>query len=213
MTINFHGEGCFKIQSGDLTILTDPLNENSGLKAPRFKADLILKTLTPLPISSADREPRTAAEEFSIVGPGEYNFKNADVSGFLLTGESTKGFFKTVYLLELEGIKICLMGHISDAPDPALLERVEETDILIIPAGGRPFLEQKSAVNLIGQMEPKIIIPSFFKVSGLKRSADDIKKFLDELNHKQKTENAEKLTVKKKDLSEIKSPKVVVLEN
>ena len=121
------------------------------------------------------------------------------------------GELKSAYLMKAEEMKLCFLGHIAALPDSDIREKLTEIDILFIPAGGKPFLEQKSAVKLIKQIEPKIVIPSFYKISGLKRPADDLKIFLEEINH-QKIEPQEKLTIKKKDLAEIKKTKIVTLK-
>ncbi|KKQ21790.1 hypothetical protein A2999_01365 [Candidatus Wolfebacteria bacterium RIFCSPLOWO2_01_FULL_38_11] len=207
MIISYYGEGCFKIQSGELNILTDPPNPSSGLPAPRFKADLIVKTLAQIPSAN---EPSNQQDNQLIYGPGEYNVKEIDLIGLGLAKESTNKFIKTIYILKAESLRICLLGHISELPEPLVAERLEEIDILFVPAGGKPFLDQKLAAKLIKQIEPKIIIPSFFKIPGLKRPAADIKEFLEEVNHG-KSEPVEKLTIKKKDLVEIKKNKVVQL--
>jgi len=211
MVISFYGEGCFKIQSGEKNILIDPPTISSGLTAPRFKTDIILKTLTPFPISN--QQISQSANQL-IYGPGEYNIGNIKISGIELSSESSKEFFKTIYLIEAESIKICLLGHISQMPEPDILEQLEEIDILFIPAGGKPFMEQKTAAKLIKQTEPKIAIPSFFKVPGLKRQAADLKIFLEETNgHKKDAkEFSEKLTIKKKDLDIIKKTEVIALK-
>ncbi len=208
MTISYHGEGCFKIQSGETTILTDVFSSESGLVPPRFKTDIILKTLTAF--SATDQKINQLTGQL-IIGPGEYNVKNIDISGLNLAGESTDKFFKTVYSVKAENVNLCFLGHISKLPESEVTEHLEEVDILFVPAGGVPFIEQKSAVKLIKQIEPKIVIPSFYKMPGLKRPAADLKIFLDEINHG-KAEPKEKLTVKKKDLAEIKKTQVTVLK-
>jgi len=210
MVITFYGEGCFKIQSGEFSVLIDPFDAQTGLTPPRFKADLILKTITP--ISSFEKKDLSLASE--IIGPGEYNINGTDVSGFQLMKESPKSFFKTAYSLKLENINLCFLGHISEIPEPTVLEHLGETDIIFIPAGGAPFVDLKSAVKIIKQFQPKIVIPSFFKVPSLKRKAGDIKDFLGELNGaKEKTgEAVEKLTIKRKDLAEIKKTQIAVLK-
>jgi len=208
MTIAFYGEGCFKIQSGDSVILTDPIDAQVGLTPPRFKTDIILKTLTSLPILQFS----ILDSQSLIYGPGEYNIKNIDILGFGLTKESEGKFFKTIYLVKAEGINLCFLGHLSETLEPTILERLEEVDILFVPAGGLPFIEQKLLVKLIKQIEPKIVVPAFFKISGLKRKADDLKTFLEEFNHQNKIEPLEKLTIKKKDLAEIKKTKIVALK-
>jgi len=75
-------------------------------------------------------------------------------------------------------------------------------------------VDLKSAVKIIKQFQPKIVIPSFFKVPSLKRKAGDIKDFLEELNGaKEKNgEAVEKLTIKRKNLAEIKKTQIAVLK-
>jgi len=211
MVINFYGEGCFKIQSGNLVILSDPFEKSVGLTPPRLKADIVLKTLVPFPLPEKGDE---AEETESILGPGEYNIKGVTINGFPVVKESTDKFLKTTYLAEVENMRICFLGHISETPDPSILEYLEEIDILFIPAGGEPFIEQKSAAKLVRQLEPKIVIPSFYKIPSLKRKAGDLKSFLDEFNGSkgESVKEQDKLTIKKKDVDEIKTPELQVLK-
>ncbi|HDH31244.1 MAG TPA: hypothetical protein ENH26_00530 [Candidatus Wolfebacteria bacterium] len=212
MIISFYGENCFKIsarggQNETTIILTDPLSNQSGLTPARLKPDILIKTLTAFPVvESPDCQCR------QILGPGEYNLKNTDIRGFNLNKESTEKFLKTVYLIKIEDIKLGFLGHLSELNnlEPEILEYFEEIDLLFIPAGGSPFIDQKSAIKLIKQLEPKIVIPTLFKIPGLKRKTDDVKKFIEEFNC-QKTTPQEKLTIKKKDLEEIKKTEIIVL--
>lgn len=207
MIISFYGEGCFKIQSGDTILSVDPINSSSGLTQPRFKFDIELKTLMVFPIpQSLIINPQS-----SIYGPGEYNIKDIDISGIGLINESSDKFIKSIFIVMAEGIKMCFLGHISEMPEADILEKLEEIDILFIPVGGKPFIDQKLAVKLIKQIEPKIVAPSFYKIPGLKRPTGDLKIFLEEGGYK-KSEQREKLTIKKKDLAEIKKTEIVILK-
>ena len=195
MTINWYGEGCFRIQFKEAAILTDPLDVNlSGLKAPRIKADIIIKTLIGLP-----PEQMPKGEEFLIYTAGEYEIKNIFIKGKTITGESGEKFLKTIYLIEAEDLKILNLGHLSNPLDPKLFAD-EEIDVLVIPAGGEPFLDIKESAKLINQLEPKIVIPSFYKITGLKRKAGELKDFLKEFGVS--AEPLEKLNIRKKDLTE-----------
>lgn len=211
MVITFYGEGCFKLQSGDFVILSDPFGGETGLTPPRFKADIILKTFTP---TSVINNQQSMVNGQLIYGPGEYNIKDITITGFSLSKESSEKFLKTVYLLELEDIKLCFLGHLSEAPEPAILEHLEEIDVLFVPAGGPPFLNQKSAVKIIKQIQPKIVIPCFFKIPSLKRPADKLEKFLEEFNGLKAREvtGQEKLVIKKKDFANIKKTEIVILK-
>lgn len=206
MVISFYGEHSFKIQSGEFTILTDPVDVSSGLTPPRFKYDILLKTLVAFPPQEV-----TSDQGVSIYGPGEYNVDDATVLGYLSENEVSDNMLKTVYLVTLEDIKLCFLGHLADIPSPSVMEHLEDIDILFIPGGGTPYIDQKKVAKLIKQIQPKIVIPTAFKIPGLKRTSEDLKTFLEELDQKS-AESQEKLTIKKKDLSVIKPTQVVVLK-
>ncbi len=214
MVITFYGEGCFKFQSGEFVILSDPFDNKTGLTPPRLKSDIIIKTIFSFPAIGQSENSENQESSQLIYGAGEYNIKDIIITGFPLIKESTEKFLKTIYLLEIEGFKICFLGHLSEMPDPAILEHLGKIDILVIPAGGQPFIDQKLAVKIIKQLQPKIVIPSFFKVPSLKRPAVDLKTFLEEFNGPKSKElnEQEKLVIKKKDLAEIKKTEIAVLK-
>ena len=77
MTINWYGEGCFRLQFKEATILTDPLDaEVSGLKPTRIKVDITIKTLVGLPLKRDLKE-----KEFLLCTAGEYEIKNIFIKG------------------------------------------------------------------------------------------------------------------------------------
>lgn len=205
MTINWYGEGCFRIQFKEAAVLTDPIDSaTSGLKPTRVKTEITLKTLTGLPLEKDQKE----SDSFLIQTAGEYEIKNIFIKGKALTEESGEKFLKTIYLIEAEGLKILNLGHLSNPLDSKLFAD-EEIDILIIPAGGEPFLSVKDVAKVINQLEPKIVIPSFYKVAGLKRKAGELKDLLKEFGAT--AEPVEKLNIRKKDLIE-EEMKIVALK-
>lgn len=191
MVINWYGESCFKIQSGETVILTDPMESSSGLTPPRFRADATINSTLPIPLTYPSPE---------IVGPGEYEVKGIEISGWPNKSSA-------VYLIKMEEMRIAFLGQLKNPLEPSVLEQLSEIDILFFPAGGKPFIEQTDAAQLLKKISPKIAIASLFKIPGLKRKADDIKDFLKEAE--QKAEPQEKLTIKKKDLT-IKTQLVVL---
>jgi L-ascorbate metabolism protein UlaG (beta-lactamase superfamily) len=205
MIINWYGEGCFKIQTGGLTIMSDPFSSSSddigsGLTAPRFKSDITLVTRSSFPI------PYKGIEGDGVVtGPGEYEIQGIEITGTPLA--SDEKYIETAYSIRAEDMRIGFLGHVSHMPEPSLLEAMGEIDILFIPAGGKPFIEQELAAKLVKQLHPKIVIPSFFKIAGLKRASADAKAFLEELG--QEAAPVEKLAIKKKELPQ--KTQIVVL--
>lgn len=199
MVITWRGEGCFKIQSGDFILISDPIGKISG------KTDILLKTLADWPASSSVENE--AGRE--IFGPGHYEIKGADIQGWLLENESEAKFIKTVYLAEIDEIKLVFLGHISDKLDPVVEEKIKAADVLFIPIGGKPYLDSAEAAKISRALTPKIIIPSFFKIPGLKRQAETAQPFLKALNQSS-VKAEEKLILKKKELADVKL-KIVIL--
>lgn len=188
-------------------ILTDPVGPESGLTAPRGKANVVLVTQAPFPRrSQADR-----GDGLWIQGSGEYDAQGISIVGFPLASESDQEFLKTVYLLQAFGTTMCFLGHVSRAPEPAILERFTDVDILFLPGGGGPFLDSRAAIELVREIEPAVVIPGFFKIPGLKRPAGEVRPFAEGLDYG-KVVPQEKFSIRKKDLADIKAPQVVVLK-
>lgn len=204
MIINWYGEGCFKIQTGGLTLLTDPFESVTGLTPARGKNEITLKTLTSWPLENDSAEGRI------VSGGGEYEISGITIQGIPLQEESAEKFFKTVYKVSAEEIVMGFLGHLSGTLPPEAMEKLKDADLLFIPAGGKPFIGQEAAAKLVKQLNPKIIIGSFFKVPGLKRSSLDWKSFADETG--QKPEILEKLTIRKKELKDQKGKKLAMLK-
>lgn len=204
MIINWYGEGCFKIQTGGLTLLTDPFESSVGLTPPRGKTEVILKTLTSWPTQDEETEGQL------IRGAGEYEVQGIEIRGFALPKESSEKFFKTAYKVIAEEIALGFLGHLSEELPPEANQNLKDSDILFLPAGGKPFINQETAAKLIKQLSPKIVVASFFKTPGLKRTSSDWKGLAEEMD--QKPEVADHLTVKKKELKEQKGIKLVVLK-
>ncbi len=202
MTINWYGEGCFKIVENGVTITTDPIENYTGLSAPRFKTDIVLKTLLN-PISPEDEKPVGTHDDDGavvIAGPGEYEVKGIQITGWPLKGGSDKEMLRSVFKIKTDDLSVGLLGHLAEFNDPEILEELGDIDILIVPGGGAPYITQEAAAKLIRQIDPRLVIPSFFKVAGLKRKSDDAADFLKQLGLK--SEPVEKVSIKKKELGE-----------
>lgn len=184
MVIQYFGDECFRLQSGELSLLVNPTSN-------RLKGDVVLRTL-----AAHDAVP--AIDE--IVFPGEYEVKEIEIQGWQLEGESSEKFVKTVYSVHWEGMKFVFLGHCSGPITAEWMENLGEPDILFLPTGDDHFISASDAAKLVKKLEPAIIIPSY------RKSADE---FLKEMGEKGETQ--EKLVIKKKDLADKKS-QVIVLE-
>lgn len=217
MNITWYGQTCFKIEvqrkkEGQVSIITDLFENEIGLRAPKAEADIFL--------FSQNNKRTIPDSSFLALGPGEYDVKDVYIQGISTLAESGVAKTKsksaeqnTIYIIETEDIKICHLGKLFQSElNPKELEEIGEVDILMVPVGGRDALDAKGAIKIMSQIEPKITIPMYYKVPGLKTELDGLDKFLKSLGIKT-LDSLPKLSIKKKDLPEDEEAKIIVLQS
>lgn len=205
MQIQYFGLSSFKITTKQATIITDPFDKLTGLTPPRGQADILILGEKANKLYSATSG--ISGEPFLVNDPGEYDVKGVTVTGIPLKQDDK---YVTIYLIESEDIKILNLSHIKNfSIKEEDLSSLGEIDILLVPVGGKSVLDASNASKAANEVEAKIIIPSHYKIPGLKTEADDLQKFVKEMGGK--NEPMEKLTLKKKDLL-FEGSKLIVLE-
>lgn len=214
MVISWYGQSCFRVQSGERTLIFDPFAKTIGLTPPALQADIVLVTH-----NHPDHANIHAikGEYFLINGSGEYEVKGVKVLGidsFHDDEQGAKRGFNTIYRVELESLRLLHLGDIGQpALDNGQVEEIDEVDIVMVPVGGVFTTNAKQAVDIIKQIEPKIIIPMHYLLPQLTiQELDGVDKFLEEIGEEGITPQ-EKLTIKQKDLpTEEENTRVVVLK-
>lgn len=214
MVIHYLGHSCFLIKASEGTIVIDPFDPNKvGLPFPKVSADIVLSTHDHPDHNNAKA---VAGEPFVIHGPGEYEISGIKVWGYPTFHDKKGGTERggnTIYVLETEKLTICHLGDLGHLLDEKAAEEISGPDILLIPTGGVYTLDHEEAAKVAAQLEPKIIIPMHFKVSGMKENFKDLSEvsaFLEEMG----VTGAEiqgKLKVTKTSLPE--EPEVIVLKH
>lgn len=193
-------------------MVTDPFSPMMiGTKFPKVEADIVT-------VSHNHEDHNFTAgvlgNPFVIDNPGEYEIKGISVFGFSSshnTKENDKYGKNTIYVIEIEGIRICHLGDIGSSLPSKVLEEITGIDVLMIPVGGTFTVGPKEAVELVGQIEPRIVLPMHFKLSSSNENFAKLNT-LDEFLKESATpvEKIEKLSLNREKLpSEMK---VVILE-
>ena len=213
MYIQHFGHFCFKISTKDngedVYLVIDPFNKNTGLKLPNLNAHIILTTIDHPEHNNTSfiKTTKAAKKPFLINGPGEYETGGIFVQG-ILSNHFTQN---TIYLIQTENITITHLGRFfSKQLTGQQLEVIKDSDILIIPVGGYQTIDAKEAVKIISQVEPRIIIPMYYNIPGLKiKEINSVDKFIKEIGIK--VEELNKFKITKKDLPQ-EETKVILLK-
>lgn len=213
MLIQYYGHSCFKINTRplgrgqeEINIFIDPFDKEIGLRPPQGQADLVLVSHHH---HDHDNVQSLRGEPFVIDIPGEYSFKGVSLIGIPSFHDPEKKNLNTLFLLEAEEMKICHLGDLGTDLDQKQMESLGSVDILMIPIGGKYTLDYKKAIDLVRKIEPAIIIPMHYKISGSTLDIDNEKKFCNQIGNCSKTKVA-KINLKKKDL-ENKMMEVIIM--
>ncbi len=210
MDVTWLGHGCFRLRGRAAAVVTDPYPPTIGLKLARMDADLVTV--------SHDHEDHNYTQvvrdgAYEIRGPGEYEIAGVSVIGLPTYHDLEKGAKQgrnTVYLFEMDEVRICHLGDLGHKLDDAEAEAVASPDVLLVPVGGRTTMNGEQAAEVVRQLEPRLVVPMHYAIPGLKLQLDPVDRFLKEMGVTS-AEPQPKLTVQKSSISEYET-KVVVLE-
>lgn len=214
MIINWFGHSCFKIEEKingeNISLVTDPFDNSVGLKVPNVEADIVSVSH-----DHSDHANVSAlrGKPFVVDCAGEYDIKGLIIEGIRSYHDEKNGSERgdnIIYRFDIEGISLVHLGDLGDVLDNKQLEKIAGVDILFIPVGGKYTLDAKKAVEVISQVEPRIVIPMHYKTESLKIDIEAVDKFIKELGVEPNYE--ERLKISKRDLP-TEDMKLVVFNN
>jgi hypothetical protein len=204
--LTFYGANCLKLNSKRASIVVDDNLARLGQKSVTKPADISLRTNKQFP------EHEQAA--FKAEMPGEY-----EISGVVIHGIAARAHMDdegqhnaVIYTVEADDTTVAIIGHIYPELNEDQLEQIGLVDVAVVPVGGNGFtLDGADALNVIKQIEPKVVIPTHYADKAIKYEvpqaelAEAVKNLGMEI-----TETAAKYKIKPADLSD--TTKLVVLE-
>ncbi len=181
MEITWYGHAAFRLRERDITVLTDPYDKSIGYTLPRIRADIVtVSHASPghNHIAAVKGEPKV------FEGPGEY-----EVGGIFITGipswhgrkRSGERLPNTIFLFEFDGLTVCHLGGLGQVPTQAQIEAMSAISVLLVPVGGSDNLDASEAAEVIGALEPSIVVPMMYRLPQLTIKLDPVSKFLKEM--------------------------------
>lgn len=165
MEIVWLGHSCVMIKTTESTLITDPFPDSIGIRMPELKSDVVTISNSHPNHSFIDSKSQY---DHVIDGPGEY-----EIAGYYITGIGTplnandeSDHINTIYSIRAEGLTITHLGDISQSLSPSQAQELDQTDVLIVPAGGVCTLDTPKIAELANRISPRIIIPVHYKVEG-----------------------------------------------
>ncbi len=205
MDIQFYGANCVTVTYKGVRIVVDDNLAQLGGKGIIKADDIVLYT--------GPHDEAAPRGRLMFDSPGEFEVADISIVGIPerlhIDGE---GLRSTMFKIITTDISVLVVGHVYPNVNEDQLERIGLIDVMIVPVGGSGYtLDPLGALKLIKEIEPKLIIPTHYGMSGINYPVPqtDLQTALKELGMESR-EQAGKLKLKPADLSDV--AQLVVLE-
>jgi L-ascorbate metabolism protein UlaG (beta-lactamase superfamily) len=182
MKIRWMGHACFLItDKGGKRILTDPFDQSVGYPVPEVEADIVTVSH-----GHFDHNYTKAVKgDFEVVDAvGSFTVKGIPIKGVATFHDEEKGAKRgknNVYVMEIDRLKVCHLGDLGHVLDDGTVKDIGPVDVLLIPVGGYYTIDAQTAVKVVGQLKPRLVIPMHFKTAVMDFPIVGVDDFLNEI--------------------------------
>ncbi len=162
MDIEYFGANCIRLTTKKASIVVDDNLAHVGGKSITKDGDVVVATQEVLAV--------TDSKELKIVTPGEFEVQGVSVRGVQARAHTDQPGERTatMYKFMAEGTHILVTGHVYPELDDKQLESIGRVDVMVVPVGGNGFtLDPLGALKLIRKVEPSVVVPTQYNISGL----------------------------------------------
>jgi len=180
LDVTWLGHGCFRLRGRGAAVVTDPYPPSIGLKLQRLDGDLVTVSHE----HENHNYTQVMRDAYEIRGPGEYEVAGVSVIGVPTFHDAEKGAKhgrNTVYLIEIDDVRVCHLGDLGHRLDDAEAETISSPDVLLVPVGGNTAINAVQAAEVVRQLEPRFVVPMHYAIPGLKLQLDTLDRFLKEM--------------------------------
>src|SRR5258706_3340074 len=178
MEISWFGHSCFRLtERGEATIVTDPFDGSIGYEMPKLKADV-----TTISHEAPGHSNYEAVKNVQRVlnAPGEYEIGGVFIIGAAMNNNEIPKR-NVAYMFDYDGLTVLHLGDLDHVPQQSTIELMGSVDVALVPVGGGGGLNATQAAEVIGMLEPSIVIPMHYKTDETTLELDPVEKFLKEM--------------------------------
>ena len=180
MEITWLGHSCFRLRTGESAVVTDPFPDSIGLRMGEPQA--LAVTVSHQHVNHGYWEGIAGSPKV-LRGPGQYELSEIYITGIMTSRSERDPQDKrnTAYLIEMENLRLCHSGDVSSALSTSQVEELTPVDILFLPVGATCTVEIPQAMEMVQNLEPKIVIPMHYSLPALRVELRSLDIFLREM--------------------------------
>ena len=177
MKIQYLGHSSFKLTGGGVSVVTDPYAPEVGFKMPPVTADAVTVSHHHFDhdyVKAVGGNPRI------IECAGSYSLNGVQIDGVGSFHDDVCGKKRganTIFKFRMDGMTVCHLGDLGEPCSPALIEKIQPVDVLLIPVGGNYTIDATAAKGYVDCLKPKVVIPMHYRVDGGNIDIGNIEEF------------------------------------
>ncbi len=177
MEIIWLGHACFRLRSDDLVVVTDPYPGSVGLRPDN-------RTATVVTVSNSHPNHNNRLEVSGsptiFDSPGEYEYSGIAARGVMtsLKDGQDQRERNVAYTIVMDNVNVCHLGDIATPLSTRQVEELQPVDVLLAPAGAGCTLDLERILQLMQDLDPKIVIPMHYQIPGSTEPLGNLDAFL-----------------------------------
>ena len=166
MQVDFFGANCLRLKTNGVSLVFDDNLKALGGRSVASKDSVVCLTNSQLiPVDEI------SAAKMIFDTPGSYEVGDVLIEGIWSSScmPDLDPPHATVFKVHSENISLVIAGHIRPELSEEQLEALGLVDVLFVPVGGNGYtLDAEAARQVVKSIDPKLVIPTHFRQSGLK---------------------------------------------
>jgi len=179
VTLTWYGQSTFVLATNTgLKALLDPTGTGTGYKIPT-QAGIDLVTVSH---EHSDHNAVGLASGSPLVLRGingndwakiDQTLKNVRVQTVGVYHDGAQGAQRgknAIFVFDVNGLRVAHLGDLGHILSAEQVKQIAPVDMVLIPVGGFYTIDAKQAVQVVSQLEPKVVIPMHYKTPALSLS-------------------------------------------
>jgi L-ascorbate metabolism protein UlaG (beta-lactamase superfamily) len=179
ITLTWYGQSTFVLStSTGLKALLDPASSSTGYNIPKLDGidlvtvshehsdhnDVSLATGSPVVLRGL------AAGDWAKIDQTVKSVRVRTVGVYHDDTQGSKRGKNAIFIFDVDGLRLAHLGDLGHPLSPEQIKDVGPVDVILIPVGGFYTIDAKATVEVVNQLNPKIVVPMHYKTADLAAS-------------------------------------------
>ena len=183
ISLTWYGQSTFVLSaSTGLRALLDPTGPGTGYKIPTLDGiDLVTTSHEHSDhnaVNLASDSPLVlrglAGNDWAKIDQTVKSVRVRTVGVYHDDAQGSKRGKNAIFIFDVDGLRVAHLGDLGHTLSPEQIKSVGPVDVILIPVGGYYTIDAQAAVQVVSQLNPRVVIPMHYKTPDLSASLANV---------------------------------------